>query len=126
MAKKEFSYKGKTLEELKQLSLTQLAELLPARQRRSIKKGLDEGKQKLIKKIETKKAPKTHARDMIVLPSMVGKIVRIHNGREFIPVTLEEDMIGLYFGSLVLTRRRVMHNAPGIGATKSSSNLAVK
>lgn len=73
-----------------------------------------------------KKPVKTHSRDMIVLPEMVGLILHIHNGREFKPVTIAEEMIGLYFGEIVLTRQRVEHSAPGIGATKSSTAIASK
>ena len=63
---------------------------------------------------------------MLVMPSMIGKTVKVYNGKEYVPVTLEGDMIGNYFGELVLTRKRVMHSAPGVGATRSSSHMSVK
>ena len=63
---------------------------------------------------------------MIVLPEMVGLVLHVHSGREFKPVTITEEMIGLYFGEIVLTRQRVEHSAPGIGATKSSTAIASK
>ena len=44
MVKKEFTYHGLTLEELQKLSLNEFAELLPSRERRSFRRGLDEGK----------------------------------------------------------------------------------
>ena len=126
MARKAFSYRGKTLEEIQALSLKELAELLPARQRRAIKRGLDEGKQNIIKKLSKKDSIETHVRDMIVLPQFVGKTIKIHDGKSFFPVLIQEDMIGMYFGELSMTRKRVQHNAPGVGATKSSSNVSVK
>ncbi|RJQ17553.1 30S ribosomal protein S19 [Candidatus Woesearchaeota archaeon] len=126
MAKKEFTFRGKELEELKKLSIEEFATLLPARQRRSIQRGFTDEKKKFLKKVAKKDNVKTHLRTMIVFPSMVGKIIKIYNGKEFTPVIIQEEMIGCFFGELSLTRRKVGHNAPGIGATKSSSNVSVK
>jgi small subunit ribosomal protein S19 len=126
MAKKIFKYRGKTLQELKALTLNELAELLPSRQRRCLKRGLDEEKKKLIKKLEKKDVVKTKLRDMIVLPSMVGKTIRVYNGKEYKAVTIIEEMIGMYLGELSLTRSRVEHSAPGVGATRSSAALSVR
>jgi small subunit ribosomal protein S19 len=121
MAKKIWNFRGKVLEDLQQMSLSELAEILPSRQRRSIKRGLDDGKKKIIQKLAKKDNIETHVRDMIVLPQFVGKTIKIHNGKEFVPVIIQEDMIGCFFGELSQTRRRVQHSSPGVGATKSSS-----
>ncbi|HJO01914.1 MAG: 30S ribosomal protein S19 [Candidatus Woesearchaeota archaeon] len=127
MAKKEFSYRGKTLEELKGLSLNEVAALLPARQRRVLKRGLTDQQKILLKKIKKNEGNiETQCRDMIILPEMVGKTIRVHRGKEFLPVIIIEEMIGHYLGEFVLTRKRVEHSAPGIGATKSSAALSVK
>ncbi len=126
MVKKEFRYRGKTLEELNTMSLNQLAELFPARQRRTLKRGLTDNQKKFVNKIEKKDVIKTQLRDMIVLPSMVGKVIRIHNGKAFEAVTILEEMIGHYFGELVLTRKRITHSSPGVGGSKSSSNVSVR
>jgi len=127
MAKKEFTYMGKTLEELQKMSLDELAKLLPARQRRTIKRGFTEAQKSLLKRIRRKdKNIKTHCRDMLILPEMVGMVLRIHNGKEFFTVTIINEMIGHYFGEISMTRKRVEHSAPGIGATKSSGALSVK
>ena len=127
MAKKEFVYGGKTLEDLKKLSLNELAVLLPSRQRRSFKRGLTEQEKILLKRVK-KNEPniETQCRDAIILPEMVGKTIKVHNGKEFIPVIIIEDMIGHYLGEFSLTRKKVMHSAPGIGATRSSAALSVK
>lgn len=126
--KKEFTFKGKTLEELQTLSIREFADLLPARQRRTITRGFPEEHKKLLKKIEAsgEKPVKTHCRGMIVMPSMVGKNIRIHKGNSFVSVIIIPEMIGLFFGELVLTRKRVEHHAPGIGATRSSSSVSVR
>jgi len=126
MARKIFTYRGKSMDELQQMSLKELAELLPARQRRSIKRGFGEEKLKVIKKLQKLDTVETHVRDMIVLPQFVGKTIKIHNGKDFTPILIQEDMVGMFFGELSMTRKRVQHNAPGVGATKSSSSVSVK
>lgn len=127
MAKKEFRYRGKTVDELKKMSLLELAEYLPSRQRRSLKRGLTEQQKILLKKIrQSKKDVRTHCRNMIILPEMIGKKLLVYMGKEFKAVEIKEDMIGHYLGEFVLTRKRVEHSAPGIGATRSSSSLSVK
>jgi len=126
MAKKAYSFRGKTMEELQSLSLKELAELLPSRQRRSILRGLSPEKKNIIEKLKNKNSVRTHSRDMIVLPQFVDKTIHIHNGKSFEPVLIQEDMIGMFFGELVLTRKRVQHNSPGVGASKSSANQSKK
>ena len=127
MAKKEFTFKGKTASELQKLSLNELAQLLTARQRRTLKRGFTDQQKILLKKLRAnEKNIETHCRDMIILPEMIGKTVKVHQGKEFIPVMVGQDMVGHCFGEFVLTRKKVSHSAPGIGATRSSASLSVK
>ena len=127
MAKKEFMYKGKKLDELKNMSIKEIAEYFPARQRRTLIRGMDERQKKLLEELRKgKNEVKTHCRNLIVLPEMVGKLIKVHMGKAFIAVRIEEDMIGHYLGEFALTRRRVAHSAPGIGATRSSAAISVK
>ncbi len=127
MVKKEFSYRGKTLPELQKLSTNEFIGLLPARQRRSLKRGFSDQKKKLLENIRNKReGVETHCRDMIVIPEMVGATIKVHQGKSFTPVTLLDEMIGHYLGEFVLTRKKVSHNAPGIGATRSSASISVK
>jgi small subunit ribosomal protein S19 len=129
---KEMLFKGKTLDELKAMGIPEFAKLLPARQRRSLKRGFTPLQKRLIGKIakyqsgKTKKPVKTHCRDMVILPSMVGLIIHIHKGKTFEPVSIELEMLGHYLGEFVMTRSKVQHSAPGIGATKSSAAASVK
>jgi small subunit ribosomal protein S19 len=126
MAKKEFRFKGKTLEELKALSIREFAQLLDARKRRSLMRGLTHQESSLIEKLEKKDSVKTHARQAIVLPSMVEKTIRVHNGKEFVAITIVPEMIGMRLGELVGSRKMVTHHAPGVGATRSSANISVR
>lgn len=127
MAKKEFTFRGKTVDELKKLSLNELSRLLASRQRRTIKRGFTEQQKILLKKLRSnEKNIETHCRDMIILPEMVGAAIKVHQGKEFVQVIIEPEMIGHYLGEFALTRKRVAHSAPGIGATRSSASLSVK
>ena len=127
MAKKEFTYRGKTLEELKKMSLSEFAELAPARARRSLKRGIADKHKIVLKKIRAKsKNIKTHCRDIVILPEMVGAILKVHNGKDFITIMIQPEMIGHYLGEFTLNRKRITHSAPGIGATRSSSALSVR
>lgn len=125
-------FKGKTKEELLKMSLKEFMELVPARERRSLKRGFTDTQKLLLLKIKKtregkyKKDIRTHVRDMIVIPEMLDLMIRIHNGKEFLPVHITINMLGHRLGEFSLTRKKVQHSAPGLGATKSSSAIAVK
>jgi len=129
---KEFRYRGKTLEELNSMSTEALLELLPSRARRSLNRGVSEEKRKLLEDARAKKEGKlegeikTHARDMIVLPTMVGLTIGVHNGREFVNLEVKPEMIGRYLGEYVITNKKVVHGTPGIGASRSSLYVPLK
>ena len=129
----EFTYRGHTLDELQGMDLDEVAELLPARKRRSIERGLSVEKQKLLEEAreataeETASDPlRTHLRDMPVLPEMVGLTFAVHNGQSFERVEVEPEMIGHYLGEFQLTRTDIEHGQAGIGATRSSKFVPLK
>lgn len=129
---KEFDYRGVPLEQLQNMSLEKLFEIFPARARRSLTRGITDGKRKLIEEIKLEKAGKsknpikTHIRDLIVLPYMVGITIHVFTGKEFTPVTITPQMIGHYIGEYVRTNKRVIHGAPGVGASRSSLYVPLK
>mgnify|MGYP000318430231 FL=1 len=129
----EFTYRGHTLDELQSLSLDEVAELLPARQRRTITRGLSVEHEKLLEKArdageeETANDPlRTHLRDMPILPEFVGLTFSVYNGQEFQRVEVDPEMIGHYLGEFQLTRNSVEHGQAGIGATRSSKFVPLK
>jgi len=126
MARKEFTFRGKNLEELQHLSHEEFASLLPSRERRSFERSFDDEKKNILAKLAKKGKVKTHHREMIIFPEMVGKIVGVHNGKEFVEVHVQPEMIGMRLGQLALTRKRVSHSGPGVGATRSSSSVSVR
>jgi len=123
---REFRYRGYTLEELQKMTIEQIAELLPARERRKLKRGLTEQEEKLLRKLRKKGSARTHCRDMVVLPEMVGKVVFVHNGKEFVRVEIKPEMIGHRLGEFAQTRRFEKHSGPGVGATRSSKYVPLK
>ncbi len=114
MALKEFKFKAKSIEELKTLSVNEFAELLPTRQRRSIKRGFSDDKKHLLNKLEKKGTVKTHLRDMIIFPSMVGKTIQVYTGKTFQPLIITDEMIGHFVGEFALTRKRAAHTNMGV------------
>ncbi|MDP3916943.1 MAG: 30S ribosomal protein S19 [Nanoarchaeota archaeon] len=132
MAEEQFKLRGKTLEELQKMDINEFSKLLISRKRRSLSKTIMQRSEPLLKKIrdansgKRKKPIKTHLRDMIVLPEMVGLKISVHNGKEFNEVNITEEMVGLFLGELSQTRKRLTHGAAGVGATKSSTASASK
>jgi small subunit ribosomal protein S19 len=135
MPKKEFTYRGHSIQELQGMSMDEFIKLLPSRQRRSLQRGLNQGQRTLLENIRIAKktakegekaSVKTHARDMIVLPEMVGVTLLIHNGKEFTPVEVAPEMMGCYLGEFAITNKPVRHGSPGIGASRSSMYVPLK
>jgi len=127
--KKEFAFHGLSLEELQKLTMEELLPLLPSRMRRTLKRGLTPKQDKLLKDIQKVKEGdniRTHCRDMIILPSFVNHTIHVHNGKEFQRVDIEPDMIGHYLGEFAITRSKVKHTGPGVGATRSSKFMPLK
>lgn len=132
---KEFSYRGHSLNSLTGMSMDEFINLLPSRQRRSLQRGLTPEQRVLLEKLrEVKEAQKqgkeinlkTHVRDLIILPEMVGVKIHIHNGKEFVAVEIKPEMIGHYLGEFAVTNKPVRHGTPGIGASRSSMYVPLK
>lgn len=129
---KEFKYRGYALEQLQEMSYETFISLLPSRMRRSLNRGLSKEKMKLLDEIKKAKEGlikgpiKTHSRDMIILPTMVGVDVQVHNGKEFVAFKIKPEMIGHYLGEFAVTNKKVVHGTPGIGASRSSLYVPLK
>ncbi|HEV2429669.1 MAG TPA: 30S ribosomal protein S19 [Thermoplasmata archaeon] len=127
--KHEFTLRGLTVPKLRELPLAELAKLLPARARRSLRRGFNAEQQRFLDRLSTtpvEKVVRTHCRDVLVLPDHVGRRVAVHNGKEFKEVEVRPEMIGHYFGEFSLTRRFEKHSGPGVGATRSSKFMPLK
>jgi small subunit ribosomal protein S19 len=121
--KKEFTYRGKTLNELKGLDVREFAKYLKSRERRAALRQFNEIENFIAranKKISKNKLVKTHSRDLVIVPKMVGMRLNIHDGKTFFPVDITGNMLGHRFGEFALTRAKVKHGSAGVGATKGS------
>jgi len=132
---REFRYRGYTLDELQAMSMDEFIRILPSRQRRSLLRGLSQEQRTLLESVRKAKESmrqgqktvvKTHSRDMIILPEMVGVTLLIHNGKDFTAVEVAPGMIGHYVGEFAITNKPVKHGAPGIGASRSSMYVPLK
>jgi len=132
---KEFRYRGHALEDLQAMSMDEFIRLLPSRQRRSLLRGLNPEQRILLESVRKAKEAtkqgqktvvKTHSRDMIILPEMVGVTLLIHNGKEFSAVDILPEMIGHVVGEFAITNKPVKHGTPGIGASRSSMYVPLK
>jgi len=125
--KKEFLYRGFTMEELLAMSFDEILAILPSRARRTYLRGLNYEQQLLFDKLKTAEdTVKTHRRDLPIIPQFVGKKVSIYNGKEFKDFEIKPEMIGHFLGEFVLTRRPPQHSGPGVGATRSSKFMPLK
>ena len=133
---KKFTYRGIDLETLMDMSNHELMEKVTCRARRRFNRGLKRKPLALIKKLrEAKKAAapmekpktvKTHLRNMIIVPEMIGSVVGVYNGKGFVTVEVKPEMIGHYLGEFSITYHPVAHGRPGIGSTNSSRFIPLK
>jgi small subunit ribosomal protein S19 len=132
---KEFAYRGYSLKELQQISMDDFIQLLPARKRRSMLRVPPDEQRKLREKIWKARRVKeqgraitikTHCRETIILPEMVGLTIHVHNGNAFVPVEITPEKIGRVLGEFSITNKRVNHGTPGIGASKSSMYVPLR
>jgi small subunit ribosomal protein S19 len=135
--KKQFTYRGHSLEELQAMPLYPVEEsaddlsvvsLLSARARRTLGRGISTDNEHLRNRVKTAngRPVRTHRRDMLILPEFVNTSIHIHNGQGYTPVDIKPEMIGHYLGEYAITRRGVTHSGPGVGATKSSKHVPLK
>lgn len=125
--REEFTYRGYKIDELKAMGLSELIPLMPARARRKFNRGLNRGEETLLAKIRGgDEKIRTHVRDMIVMPEMIGKSIEIYNGKEFMKVEFQPESVFHYLGEFALTRKKVSHGSAGIGATRGSKYVPLK
>ena len=82
---------------------------------RSLKKGpyIDISLQKKVDQAiaeNSKKPIKTWSRRSMISPSMVGLTISVHNGRQHVPVFINEDMVGHKLGEFAITRTFKLHS----------------
>lgn len=128
--KKEFTYRGKTVAELKELSLDETLSLMPSSVRRSYTRGVKAGEKKLLERIDSVEPGsailRTHYRHLAVLPRFVGHRIAVYDGQEFKEVTIAPEMIGHRLGEFAASTKVCQHSGVGVGATRSSKHVPLK
>lgn len=125
--KEEFTYHGYKIDELRAMNLQDMIPVMPSHARRKVLRGWTLGEEKLLSDIRKQESRiRTHQRDMIILPEMIGRELEIHNGKDFVKVELQPESVFHYLGEFALTRRKVSHGSAGIGATRSSKFVPLK
>ena len=122
------------MDALQQMSMDEFIRILPSRQRRSLTRGLTTDQRALMEIIRNSRKNKgkeakpirTHCRDMVIIPEMVGLSLLIHSGKEFTALDIKPEMLGHYVGEFVITNKKVVHGTPGIGASRSSMYVPLK
>ena len=127
---KKFQFRGVDLDKLLDLSPEEFMDMVHARARRKMTRGLKRKPMALIKRLrkakkeaapmERPKGIKTHLRDMIIVPEMIGSVVGIYYGKSFNGVEIKPEMVGMYLGEFSITYKPVRHGRPGIGSTNSA------
>ncbi|PKU82173.1 40S ribosomal protein S15 [Dendrobium catenatum] len=140
---RKFSYRGVDLDQLLDMGTDELVKLFPARARRRFQRGLKRKPMALIKKLrkaaiysvvpkrdapagEKPEPVRTHLRNMIIVPEMIGSIIGVYNGKTFNQVEIKPEMIGHYLAEFSISYKPVKHGRPGIGATHSSRFIPLK
>ncbi|CAN1270723.1 40S ribosomal protein S15, partial [Linum perenne] len=132
---KKFSFRGVDLDALLDMSTDDLVKLFTARARRSLSRQLViEFVSLLYVLLQKREAPagekpepvRTHLRNMIIVPEMIGSVIGVYNGKTFNQVEIKPEMIGHYLAEFSISYKPVKHGRPGIGATHSSRFIPLK
>ncbi|AET38343.1 40S ribosomal protein uS19 Ecym_2631 [Eremothecium cymbalariae DBVPG len=120
---KTYSYKGVSLEKMLEMPTEEFVKLAPARVRRRFARGLSSKPAGLMKKLRAAKLAtpvnekpsvvRTHLRNMIIVPEMIGSVVGVYNGKVFNQVEIKPEMVGHYLGEFSITYTPVRHGRAG-------------
>ncbi len=125
--REEFTYHGYRIEDLQNMSHSELLPIMPSRVRRKFRRGFTRNEEHLLSKLRSGDAKiRTHVRDMVIMPEMIGRTIEIYTGKDFQKVEIQPEAVFHYLGEFALTRRRVQHGSAGIGATRSSKYVPLK
>lgn len=133
---RKFTFRGVDLEQLLDMGSDELIGLFHARARRRFQRGLKRKPLALIKKLRKAKKDtpegekpepvRTHLRNMIIVPEMIGSMIGVYNGKTFNQIEVKPEMVGHYLGEFSISYKPVKHGRPGIGATNSSRFIPLK
>lgn len=134
---KKSMFRGIELHDLLDLKINKVQELFCSRQKRRLaRQGIKKQYERFLKKLrkakkecpagEKPKAVRTHLRNCIVIPEMVGSVIECYAGKVWNQFDVKAEMIGHYLGEFSLTYKLVRHGKAGVGATHSSKFTSLK
>ncbi len=138
---REFKFRGLDIEQIKAMSTDDFSRLIASRERRHLKRGLTEQEKKFLENIKKQpdKFHKTHLRDMVILPQMLGVKIGVYvggakaeegqqakEGAKWTSLVIAPEMLGHRLGEFSIPTKHVKHSAPGLGATRGSKFYASK
>ena len=125
---KKYTFRGVELDDLLEMSVEKFLPMLNARQRRKFSRGIKHQPIAVLKKLRIAKKKcaygdkptpvKTHLRNMTILPEMVGSMVGVYTGKQFVNVEIKPDMIGNYLGEYALTYKPISHSRAGAAGAR--------
>lgn len=127
--KKKFEYRGKNFEELKTLDVREFSKYLKSKERRLVMRQfqhIEEFVNRAKMKLKKNKPIRTHSRNIVIIPEMVGMKIFVYNGKSFLPIEIIEEMLGHKLGEFAPTRARIKHSKAGVGATKGTKHKSKK
>lgn len=129
-------YRGVEIDKLLEMNTENIVALFKSGQRRRFAHGIHPKYDRLIKKLKTAvkntphgekpKAVKTHLRNAIIMPEMVGSIAEVYSGKYWTPVEIKADMVGQYLGEYSMTYKPIKHGKVGHGATRGSKFVSLR
>merc|ERR1712146_356863 len=121
---RRYTFRGLELDDLLKLDQGSMFQLFRSRIRRKLNrsKGFKGKYQKLAEKLRKSKLNlqpgekppmvKTHLRNCVITPDMIGAIVGVYTGKEYKPTEIKFDMVGTYMGEYAMTYNPTLHNRP--------------
>jgi small subunit ribosomal protein S19 len=113
---KDKFYRGQKVEDLKNVDIREFAKLVKARARRTLLRNYDvvDGFVNKCEECVIKKKPiRTHDRSIVIVPRLVGLMIGVHNGKDFVKVMITEEMLGHRLGEFAMTRKIAKHTSVG-------------
>ncbi|GMM49496.1 ribosomal 40S subunit protein S15 [Starmerella bacillaris] len=117
----KISFRGVDAETLLNMSTEEFKPLLRSRGRRKFTRGIPKSHERFLEKLQKKKQEangqkpavvKTHLRNCMIIPEMIGSVIAVYNGKVFNVVDVRPEMLGRYLGEFSITYKPVARRNP--------------
>jgi len=133
---RKYYYRGIEVDDLLDLNSFEFMKLVHSRARRKFQRGLKPRQIALVKRLRSEKKKtkgtaekpktiKTHLRNMLVVPEMIGSMIGVYNGCKYCLIEVKPDMVGCYFGEFSITYKPVRHGRQGVSGIAQARFIPV-